>query len=77
MIPTSREKIENEIGGSMELFRKLIYDIILVLIKSLILYLLWGDVAVNVFKLPDINYLHSIGLVLISQVLFQNSIEKE
>lgn len=42
-----------------------------ILATSLLLQILWNDVAINMFALPHLSFIHAVELNVICRLLFQ------
>ncbi len=57
----------------MKIIGILITFAIICLIAPTIIYCLWDDVMVKFFNLPDVTFLDSIWISILSSVLFKSS----
>ena len=54
----------------METFIKLLAHLALLFLSGLIVFLLWNVLMPEIFNLPTITYMQSIGLTLLCNALF-------
>ena len=50
----------------------LLIVVVLVLVYPTIIYCLWDDVMVKFFNLPDVTFLDSVWISILSSVLFKS-----
>ena len=58
----------------MKYFGVLILFIVVLLISPTIIYCLWDDVMVKFFNLPDVTFLDSEWISILTTVLFKSSV---
>lgn len=58
----------------MKYFGVLILFIVVLLISPTIIYCLWDDVMVKFFNLPDVTFLDSVWISILTTVLFKSSV---
>ena len=61
----------------MKYFGVLILIIVVILISPTIIYCLWDDVMVKFFNLPDVTFLDSVWISILSTVLFKSTVSSK
>ena len=55
----------------MKFLESLFTAVVLILVYSTIIYCLWDDVMVKFFNLPDVTFLDSVWISILSSLLFK------
>lgn len=61
----------------MRFLTGLLFILGFLLLQTTIIYCLWDDVMVKFFGTPDVTFLDSIWISILSSLLFKNTINKK